>query len=143
MAMPPGTRMISFHPFLTGVGGSLLMASLFTDFMYFSNALMQWANFSAWLITGGLILALVAAIVLAVELALGRVGPVRWADFGLLSAAAVLSLINVFVHTRDAWTSVVPTGITLSAIVTILLAVAGARGWCVALPRMGRLRDVA
>lgn len=38
---------------------------------------------------------------------------------------------NVFVHTRDAWTSVVPTGITLSIIVTVLLLVAGLRGWCV------------
>jgi uncharacterized membrane protein len=47
----------------------------------------------------------------------------------LLAAAAILSIVNVLVHTRDAWTSVVPTGITLSAIVAALLLVAGIRGW--------------
>jgi uncharacterized membrane protein len=47
----------------------------------------------------------------------------------VLTAAAILSLVNVFVHTRDAWTSVVPTGIFLSLLVTILLLVAGLRGW--------------
>lgn len=119
------------HPFFIGLGGALLMAALFTDYMYSSNALMQWANFSAWLIAGGLVLALIAVIVLLIDFALGRAGPIRWLDFGLVGIAAILSLVNVFVHARDAWTSVVPTGITLSVIVTILLLVAGLRGWCV------------
>ena len=46
------------HSFFVGLGGALLMAALFTDSMYLSNALIQWANFSAWLITGGLVLGL-------------------------------------------------------------------------------------
>lgn len=74
-------------------------------------------------------LALIATIFLVIDFALGRAGPIRWFDFGLVGAAAILSLVNVFVHTRDAWTSVVPTGITLSTIVTILLLAAGLRGW--------------
>ncbi|HEX2674532.1 MAG TPA: DUF2231 domain-containing protein [Polyangiaceae bacterium] len=119
------------HPFFVGLGGALLMAALVTDYMYTSNSLSQWANFSVWLITGGLVLALVATIFLIVDFALGRAGAIRWLDFGLIGAAALLSIVNVLVHTRDAWTSVVPTGITLSTIVTILLLVAGLRGWCV------------
>jgi uncharacterized membrane protein len=119
------------HPFFVGLGGALLMAALFTDYMYTSSSLMQWANFSVWLITGGLVLALIAAIFVLVDFALGRAGPIRWLNFGLVGAAAILSVVNVFVHTRDAWTSVVPTGITLSIIVTILLLAAGLRGWCV------------
>ena len=107
------------------------MAALFTDSMYFSNALMQWANFSVWLITGGLVLALIAALVLVLDFVLGRAGPISWPDFGLLAVAAILSIVNVFIHTRDGWTSVVPSGIAVSAIVTILLLVAGLRGWCV------------
>ncbi|WP_404712406.1 DUF2231 domain-containing protein [Sphingomonas sp. MMS24-J13] len=141
MARRAGTGPVPgpWHPFFVGLGGALLMAALATDAMYSSNALMQWANFSAWLITGGLVLALIAAIVLLIELALGRTGPIRWLDFGLLAGAAILSLVNVFVHTRDAWTSVVPTGITLSIIVTLLLLVAGLRGWRVtAIGRAGR-----
>jgi uncharacterized membrane protein len=123
------------HPFFVSLGGTLLMAALFTDFMYSSNALIQWSNFSAWLIAGGLVLALISAIVLLGEVASGRAGTIRWLDFILLAAAAILSIVNVLVHTRDAWTSVVPTGITLSAIVAVLLLVAGIRGWTVtALP---------
>jgi uncharacterized membrane protein len=112
------------------------MAALFTDFMYSSNALMQWSNFSAWLIAGGLVLALVSAIVLLIEVALGRAGAIRWLDFALLAAAAIISIVNVLVHTRDAWTSVVPTGLTLSVIVAILLLIAGVRGWTVAAARV-------
>lgn len=131
MARPAGVGRVSrpLHPFFVSLGGTLLMAALFTDYMYSSNSLMQWANFSAWLITGGLVLALISAIVLLIELALHRVGPIRWLDFVLLAVAALLSLANVFIHTRDAWTSVVPSGITLSAIVAILLLVTGLRGW--------------
>jgi uncharacterized membrane protein len=130
-----GTEAKLLHPFFISLGGTLLMAALFTDFMYSSNGLMQWSNFSAWLIVGGLVLALVSAIILLAEVALGRAGTIRWFDFILLAAAAVLSIVNVLVHTRDAWTSVVPTGITLSAIVTVLLLVAGIRGWTVTGPR--------
>ena len=119
------------HPFFVSLGGALLMAALFTDYMYYCNSLFQWSNFSAWLITGGLVLALIAVIFLLVDIALGRAGPISWLDFSLLGAAVILSIFNVLVHTRDAWTSVVPTGITLSAVVTILLLVAGIRGWAV------------
>jgi uncharacterized membrane protein len=119
------------HPLFVGLGGALLMAALFTDSMYLSNALMQWANFSAWLITGGLVLALIAALVLVLDFVLGRAGPISWPDFGLLAVVAILSIVNVFIHTRDGWRSVVPSGITVSAIVAILLLVAGLRGWCV------------
>ncbi|USI75038.1 DUF2231 domain-containing protein [Sphingomonas morindae] len=131
MARPAAAGYIArpVHPFFVSLGGTLLMAAFFTDYMYASNALMQWANFSAWLITGGLVLALVATIILLVELALRRTGPIRWLDFALLAVAALLSIANVFIHTRDAWTSVVPSGITLSAITAILLLIAGLRGW--------------
>ena len=119
------------HPFFVSLGGALLMAALFTDYMYYCNSLMQWSNFSAWLIAGGLVFALIALVFLLIDFGLGRAGRVSWLDLILLGAAAILSLFNVLVHTRDAWTTVVPTGITLSAIVTILLLVAGIRGWAV------------
>ncbi|MEI9931817.1 MAG: DUF2231 domain-containing protein [Rhizomicrobium sp.] len=129
-SLVPGLRR-PVYVFFVGLGGALLMAALFTDYMYSNNSLMQWSNFSAWLILGGLMLALVSAIVLAIELLLHRTGPIRWLDFGILAVAAVLSIFNEFIHTRDGWTTVVPTGITLSAIVTVLLVVAGFRGWTV------------
>ena len=111
-------RTLLLHPFFISVGGTLLMAALFTDYMYFSSSLMQWSNFSAWLITGGLVFALLSVVFLLLDLALRRAGSIRWPDLILVGTAAILSLVNVFVHTRDAWTSVVPTGIALSVITT-------------------------
>jgi uncharacterized membrane protein len=129
------------HPLFVGMGGTLLIAAAATDAMYVSNSLMQWANFSAWLITCGLVLALVSVLVLGVDALLGNAGRIRMFDFGLLAAAAILSLFNVFVHTRDAWTSVVPEGIVLSVLVAILLLIVGARGWSVTEIRADRRGD--
>jgi len=41
----------------------------------------------------------------------------------------VLAFFNVLIHTRDAWTSVVPTGIILSLITVLILPVTGWLGW--------------
>jgi uncharacterized membrane protein len=117
------------HPGFVGAGSALLIAAFVTDFVYYSNSLVQWANFSAWLIVFGLVLALIASIFLIVDFVTGRAAKISWSHFIPVAAAALLSLVNVFVHSRDAWTSVVPLGIWLSAIVTVLLLIAGFRGW--------------
>lgn len=119
------------HPPFVSVGGSLLIAGFASDWMYYQTALMQWANASSWLIAAGLILALVAAIALLVDLFTVRGRRVRWIDLVLLAVAALLSLVNAFVHSRDAWTSVVPLGLWLSAISAICLVIEAFRGWSV------------
>jgi uncharacterized membrane protein len=116
-----------------GAGGVLLIAAFGTDYIYYTTALWQWANFSAWLITVGLIVTFVAVILLLIDFATGRAGRLNTSSFILVTAAALLSLVNAFVHSRDAWTSVVPQGIFLSAVSTILLVIAGARGWNLAM----------
>jgi uncharacterized membrane protein len=123
------------HRGFIGAAGVLLIAAFGTDCVYYTSALWQWANFSAWLITAGLILMLIAVIVLLIDFATGRAGRLNMFSFVLVAAAGVLSLINAFVHSRDAWTSVVPEGISLSAASTILLLIAGARGWSLAMSR--------
>jgi predicted membrane protein DUF2231 len=45
------------------------------------------------------------------------------------SRAGVVSLVNAFVHSRDAWTSVVSTGLILSAAVVLILLFTGWMGW--------------
>lgn len=133
MATAPRRRRGGFllHPPFVSMGGTLLIAALFTDYQYSTTSLFQWANFSAWLITGGLILALLAAIMLILDFAIGSAGRIRWIDLALLAIATLLSIFNVLVHGRDAWTSVVPEGIILSAIASILLIVVAFRGWTV------------
>ena len=123
------------HRGFIGAGGILLIAAFGTDYTYYTTALWQWANFSAWLITAGLIVTLVAVIFLLIDFATGRAGRLKTGSFILVTTAALLSLVNAFVHSRDAWTSVVPQGILLSAVSTILLIIAGARGWSLAMSR--------
>ena len=40
-----------------------------------------------------------------------------------------LSLVNVFVHSRDGYTAVVPTGLILSGIVVLILMFTGWMDW--------------
>jgi len=119
------------HPFFVSLGGVLLMAAFPSDIMYSQTSLMQWSNASEWLIALGLVFALISAIVLLIEVLVGTGRPISWPDFILLAIAALLSLVNVFVHSRDAWTSVVPQGIWLSGISALLLLIVGIRGWSV------------
>ena len=117
------------HPGLIGSGATLLMATLVTDFLYWRTTLFQWNNFSGWLLTGGLVLAALAGIALVIDLLLKRVTQIAWLRFAGIAAAALLSLLNAFVHSRDAYTAVIPEGITLSAVVTVLLLLIGVGGW--------------
>jgi uncharacterized membrane protein len=117
------------HRGFVGAGGVLLIAACGTDYIYYTTALWQWANFSAWLITTGLVVTLVAVLLLLVDFATRRAVRLKTSSFILVTAATLLSLVNAFVHSRDAWTSVVPQGVCLSAVSTILLVIAGARGW--------------
>ena len=124
------------HRGFIGAAGVLQIAAFCTDYTYYKTALWQWANFSAWLITAGLIVTLVAVILLLIDFATGRAGRLNAGSFILVAAATLLSLVNAFVHSRDAWTSVVPQGILLSAVSSILLVIAGARGWNLAMGRV-------
>jgi uncharacterized membrane protein len=123
------------HRGFIAAGGALLIAALATDYVYFKTALWQWANFSAWLITTGLIVLLVAVLLLLIDFATRRAARLDMVSFIAVAAAGLLSLLNAFVHSRDAWTSVVPQGISLSALSTVLLLIAAARGWSLAKSR--------
>lgn len=117
------------HPFLVSIGGSLLIAAFPSDVMYSQTSLMEWSNASEWLIATGLVFALLAAIALVVELLTGRGRRISWIDFAMLAIAALVSLVNAFVHSRDAWTTVEPEGIWLSGMSALLLLIVGLRGW--------------
>jgi uncharacterized membrane protein len=74
--MTHSTRL--FHAPLVASGATLLIAALVTDVLYWRTALTQWENFSIWLITGGLLLAAVAALALLLDLAFHRAGRMHW-----------------------------------------------------------------
>jgi uncharacterized membrane protein len=123
------------HPILLPVAAAFLLGAFVTDVLYVETVLGMWETFSIWLLTAGLLIAPFAGIALLVDL-VGRRRFFRPAWFRLLIAviAALLSLINAFVHSRDGYTAVVPTGLTLSTIVAVILVVLGCYGWNLSVP---------
>ena len=120
------------HPMLVPIPITCFVGTLLSDIAYACTADMQWANFSAWLLTFGLIGAGLAAIAGVIDfLGERRIRRLRaaWIHGVGNVLVVLLSLINIFIHSRDAWTSVVPTGLTLSAIVVLILLVTGWNGW--------------
>jgi uncharacterized membrane protein len=104
------------------------VGTVITDIAYAETANMQWANFSAWLLTAGLIVALFAVIAGLIDFFSER--RIRslaaaWVHGIGNAVALVLAIINAFVHSRDAYTSVVPTGLILSILVVLILLVTG------------------
>ncbi len=121
------------HPGLVAAAATLLIAAFATDLLYWRTLLFQWNNFSEWLLAAGLMLAALAALAFVIDLILGRVGRVAWLRFVALAIAGLLGLLNAFVHSRDAYTAVVPEGIVLSAVVAAILIVVGlSGGWSLA-----------
>ncbi|MBX6323517.1 MAG: DUF2231 domain-containing protein [Rhodospirillaceae bacterium] len=116
------------HPMLVPFPIACFVGTLVTDIVYWRTAVMMWADFSAWLVTVGVILGFLAAIAGLVDF-LGsryvRAHAAAWAHFAGNAAALALAVVNMLVHTRDAWTSVVPWGLVLSAVVVGILLVTG------------------
>ena len=109
-------------PALMTFPAACFIVTLITDIVYARTANMTWETFSIWLLTIGLIAAGVAVLIGLVQ----AFGQRRWPTMTLrigYAVALILSLFNAFVHSRDGYTSVVPTGLTLSAIVVIALLV--------------------
>jgi len=103
--------------------------ALITDLAYVnSGGNLLWLNFSCWLLLAGLLFAVVAGILMLVDLA--RLPQLRtnigWGSFGLLAGAGVIEFINSLIHARDGWTAVVPAGLILSAIGAIVIM---SHGW--------------
>jgi uncharacterized membrane protein len=132
---PRSTAKIAGHPLhamLVPIPIACFAGTLATDIAYAETANMQWANMSAWMLTIGLIFALFAVIAGLIDFAGDRrIRDLRavWIHAGGNAIALVLAIINVFIHSRDAYTSVVPTGLILSALTVAILVVTGWMGW--------------
>jgi uncharacterized membrane protein len=118
------------HAVIATAALPLFLGALLSDWAYSSSYQVQWVNFSAWLIAGGLLVAGLALPWAAVsEL---RAGHRRGKAYLLmLLATFVTGFLNALVHARDGWATM-PTGLVLSAVVLVLAAatsVLGLAGW--------------
>jgi uncharacterized membrane protein len=120
------------HPLLASIPFTCFTGALLTDIAYWRSANMQWATFSAWLLAVGLFVAVFAVIVGLIDFLFDRrireLGVV-WMYAGGNALALVLAIVNSFIHSRDAYTSVVPTGLILSALTVLIMLVTGWMGW--------------
>lgn len=113
-----------FHALLLAGSLSLFLGALFSDITYYNSYEIQWSNFASWLLAGALVLsglALLCALIGLFRIE-RRQGPAL-VYFLVLLATWVLGFINALIHARDAW-AVMPTGLVLSVIVTVLILVA-------------------
>ena len=115
-----------FHAMLVPIPITCFFGAFLTDLTYWRTADMMWANFSIWLLTAGLVVGALAALMGLIDFFGSR--KVRalktaWFHGAGNGLAMVLSIFNAFVHSRDGYTSVVPTGLVLSGIVVLILLV--------------------
>jgi uncharacterized membrane protein len=114
------------YPLLAAFAVSCLAGTLATDIAYWLTADIMWVDFSDWLVTVGVIVGYLTIAVALIEMFAARSTRLRrpnWAWAIGLIGALILATLNMFVHTRDAWTSVVPWGVVLSAVVAAIVCV--------------------
>lgn len=107
----------------------LFLGALLSDWAYSSSHEIQWVNFAAWLIAGGLLIAGPALLWGAVDVLRSSGNRHRRGliYLTLLLATFVVGFINALVHGKDGWAAM-PTGLMLSAVVVVLAATASAVG---------------
>ncbi len=124
-------RKLPMHTAFWHFAMACFLGALATDVTYWKTAEMTWANFSAWLLAAGLVMGVVAGLVSLIDWLLGRlVGIHRPTILYLIGNLIILALsfLNSLIHSRDAWTSVVPLGVGLSAVVAVLMLITSLAG---------------
>jgi uncharacterized membrane protein len=116
------------HPMLVPFPIAFLVGALLTDIAYVQSGWAMWAYASSWLIGAGIVSALLAAIFGFIDF-FGerriRQLKVAWYHMAGNLLAVLLSAANFVVHMRDGAMAVIGPGITLSAIVVVLLVITG------------------
>ncbi len=120
------------HPMLVPFPIVCFVGTFVTDIVYWQSKDVLWETFSVWLLAAGLVMAGFAALAGLIDFMGSRriraLAP-AWPHALGNGLALVLSLVNVFVHSRDGYTAVVPTGLILSGLVVLILLFTGWMGW--------------
>lgn len=116
------------HPAIITLPIGLLVSAPVTDIAYWFLGDVFWARASFWLIVGGLVTGLVAAITGLLDFI--RIGRVRkhtagWAHMYANVTALVVTAINLGLRVGDPVENLLFTGLVLSVIVATLLGISG------------------
>lgn len=108
------------HALVLGSTFPLFLGGLLSDIAYYNTYLIQWSNFASWLIAGGMVFCGLALLFALVNLLRAHPKSGRpTVYFLLLLITWAVGWINSFQHAKDAW-AVMPSGLTLSVILTLL-----------------------
>jgi uncharacterized membrane protein len=118
------------HAILLAFPLPLFAGALLSDLAYWSTFHIQWANFSSWLVAGGLLAGTFPVLWALINLF--RRGTARMGRlvvyFVVLLVMWGLGFINALVHAKDAWATM-PESLYLSAITTLLALLAAWIGY--------------
>ena len=118
----PATALHPIHAVLLASAFPLFLGAMLSDIAYARTYVIQWTNFSSWLVAGGLVFAALALLWATIDLfradAHDRRGLLLY--WLLLLAAFLLGFANALVHAKDAWAAM-PAGLILSIAVTVLI----------------------
>jgi uncharacterized membrane protein len=120
------------HPLVAPFAIACLVGTLLTDLAYWLTMNVMWVKFSTWLVSVGAILAVLTAIAGVIDIFSDRMVHTRasiWPYVVGNVIILILAILNTMVHTRDAWTAVVPWGLVLSALTVLAILVTGWLRW--------------
>lgn len=109
---------------LNPVPFGLFVAVMIFDFVYANTAEVLWVKSAAWLVSLGLIFAIVPRLINLGFVWFGKrraAAAVKF-DFWLNLAAIVTALINAFVHSRDSYAAI-PDALWLSVATVVLMVI--------------------
>jgi len=123
------TVRIAGHPIfriLASFPVACFCCALVTDGLYARSADIFWSDFSDWLLATGAVLGVCAALAGCVAFMIDRRAQKLRVSWPLVIGSPIvlaLAILNNFVHSRDAWTGVVPEGLILSAMTVLAIVI--------------------
>jgi uncharacterized membrane protein len=134
-ANPHSTARIAghpIHPMLIPFPIAFFVGTLVTDIVYSQKGEVFWAMMGQWLLVAGLVMAALAALAGVTDF-LGdrRIRQLNAAWHHMIGnvTVVVIEIVSLWQRLDKGAGFVVPTGLALSALVTLLLLYNGWRGW--------------
>lgn len=116
------------HPMLIPFPIAFLVGGFVTDLAYWYTLSAFWAHFSLWLIGAGFVTGIIAAAFGLIDfftIERAREHSAGWIHFVGNAVVLVLAFITLLLRTADVEGAVLPSGLIVSAVITLLLVVTG------------------